>query len=183
MGAHPGESSRAVADVGEASASAIRSRPPGSPVGVKATTSNGFVPVRQLPPAPGLGIADLPEAIERGEIKAMIHRRHDRGPISRSIQRLSPRWRSWSSWWSPTSIDTPLAKLAHVVLPVAMSMEKDGTFTSFDRTVQRVRVAVPPMGEAKSHLDAIAMLAQRLGYGLTYRQPATGHGRDRAAGT
>jgi predicted molibdopterin-dependent oxidoreductase YjgC len=67
---------------------------------------------------------------------------------------------------------TPLGKLADVVLPVAMSMEKDGTFTSFDRTVQRLRAAVPPMGEAKGAIDIFSRIAQRMGYGMTYRGPA-----------
>jgi len=64
------------------------------------------------------------------------------------------------------AFDTPLAQKADIVLPKAMSLEKDGTFTSFDRTVQRVRGAVPPMGEAKSIIDAVTMLANRMGYGL-----------------
>ena len=67
---------------------------------------------------------------------------------------------------------TPLGELADVVLPMAMSMEKDGTFTIFDRTVQRLRAAVPPMGEAKNGIDIISRLASRMGYGMTYRGPA-----------
>jgi formate dehydrogenase major subunit len=62
--------------------------------------------------------------------------------------------------------------LAHVVLPMSMSMEKDGTFTSFDRTVQRLRAAVPPMGEAKDGIDIFSRIARRMGYGMTYRGPA-----------
>ena len=69
------------------------------------------------------------------------------------------------------SFDSPLARIAQIVLPKAMSLEKDGTFTSFDRTVQRVRAAVPPIGEARSGVDFIAMLSQRLGYAMTYRAP------------
>ena len=55
---------------------------------------------------------------------------------------------------------------------MAMSMEKDGTFTSFDRTVQRLRAAVPPMGEAKNGIDIVSRIARRMGYGMTYRGPA-----------
>ena len=75
--------------------------------------------------------------------------------------------------------DTPLGRLADVVLPMAMSMEKDGTFTSFDRTVQRLRAAVPPMGEAKDGIDIFSRIARRMGYGMTYRGPAQVAGRDR----
>lgn len=68
--------------------------------------------------------------------------------------------------------DTPLGKLAHVILPMAMSLEKDGTFTSFDRTVQRLRTAVPPMGEAKTITDVLSRLSRRLGYAMSYRNSA-----------
>ena len=68
--------------------------------------------------------------------------------------------------------DTPLGRLAHIVLPMAMSMEKDGTYTSFDRTVQRLRAAVPPMGEAKDGIDIFSRIARRMGYGMSYRGPA-----------
>jgi formate dehydrogenase major subunit len=68
--------------------------------------------------------------------------------------------------------DTPLGQLADVVLPMAMSMEKDGTYTSFDRTAQRLRAAVPPMGEAKDGIDIFSRIARRMGYGMSYRGPA-----------
>ncbi len=45
---------------------------------------------------------------------------------------------------------TETAKLAHVVLPGVSFAEKDGTFTSTERRVQRVRKAVSPAGNARS---------------------------------
>ena len=53
-----------------------------------------------------------------------------------------------------------------------MSMEKDGTYTSFDRTTQRLRAAVPPMGEAKDAVEIFSRMARRMGYGMDYRGPA-----------
>jgi predicted molibdopterin-dependent oxidoreductase YjgC len=60
-----------------------------------------------------------------------------------------------------------------VVLPLSTSLEKDGTFTSLDRTVQRVRAAVPAMGESKSGTEIMSMLSQRMGYGMDYRHAST----------
>jgi predicted molibdopterin-dependent oxidoreductase YjgC len=68
--------------------------------------------------------------------------------------------------------NTPLSEHAHAVLPLAMAMEKDGTFTAHDRTVQRLRAAVPAMGEAKSGTEIVARIARRMGYGLEDRHPA-----------
>ncbi len=40
---------------------------------------------------------------------------------------------------------TPTAELAHVVLPAASALEKDGTFSNTERRVQRVRAALSPL--------------------------------------
>jgi predicted molibdopterin-dependent oxidoreductase YjgC len=54
------------------------------------------------------------------------------------------------------------AQLAHVVLPAAASLEKDGTFTSTERRVQLIAPVVPPPGEAKPDWQIICALAERL---------------------
>ena len=57
------------------------------------------------------------------------------------------------------------AALADVVLPAAASWcESEGTVTSSERRVQRVRKALDPPGEARDDLEIICDLANRLGY-------------------
>jgi len=51
---------------------------------------------------------------------------------------------------------------ADVILPAAAFAEKDGTFTNSDRRVQRVRKAVPPVGQARADWEIICDLAKRL---------------------
>ncbi len=58
---------------------------------------------------------------------------------------------------------TETAALADVVLPAAAWGETDGVFANTERRPQRVRQAVPPMGEAKPDWWIIAQIAQRLG--------------------
>jgi predicted molibdopterin-dependent oxidoreductase YjgC len=141
--------------------------------GDRATTGNGFVPVRHLTAETGLGLPDLPAAIEAGRIKAM----YIGNTIPGRFAVLDPALRAALPKLeflvvSDHYADTPLQELAHVTLPMAMAMEKDGTFTSFDRTVQRLRTAVPAMGEAKSGIEIFTRLANRLGFGMAYRGPA-----------
>ena len=139
--------------------------------GDQATTRNGFLPVRGLATAPGLALRDIPEAIERGEIQAM----YIEGTIAGRDTIIDPRLQAALAKLKflvvADTYDSPLAKMADVALPVAMSLEKDGTFTSFDRTIQRIRAAVPAMGEAKPHLEAVALLSRRLGYDMNSRHP------------
>jgi predicted molibdopterin-dependent oxidoreductase YjgC len=59
---------------------------------------------------------------------------------------------------------TKTAEVAHVVLPAAASWcESEGTVTSSERRVQRVRKALDPPGEAKDDIDILSALAKRLG--------------------
>lgn len=61
------------------------------------------------------------------------------------------------------------AKLANVVLPAASFAEKDGTFTSTERRVQRIRKAIEPIGHSKEDWRITGEIAERMGYkGLTY---------------
>ncbi len=63
---------------------------------------------------------------------------------------------------------TETANLAHVVLPAASFAEKDGTFTNFERRVQRIRKAVLPPGEARADWEIIARISSAMGYPMQY---------------
>lgn len=64
------------------------------------------------------------------------------------------------------------AKLAHVVLPGASFIEKDGTFTNTERRVQRVRCAIEPVGNSKADWEILYDLMKVLGYSGNYSSPA-----------
>jgi formate dehydrogenase alpha subunit len=57
---------------------------------------------------------------------------------------------------------TETVALADVVLPGVTFAEKDGTFTNTDRRVQRIRQAIPPLGNARADWQILADLAQRM---------------------
>ncbi len=63
---------------------------------------------------------------------------------------------------------TETAVLADVILPAAVFAEKDGTYTSTERRVQRARRAVNPPGEAKPDWEIISLLANKMGYPFPY---------------
>lgn len=67
---------------------------------------------------------------------------------------------------------TETAELADVVLPATAWGETDGVCTNTERRVQRLRAAVPPMGEAKPDWWIISQIAQRLEMpGFNYESP------------
>ena len=65
---------------------------------------------------------------------------------------------------------TETAMLADVILPAASFAEKDGTFTNTDRRVQRVRKALQPPGEARTDLEIIISLSERLNNPMNFKK-------------
>jgi formate dehydrogenase major subunit len=63
-------------------------------------------------------------------------------------------------------------RYADVVLPASPSLEKDGTFTSTERRIQRLYKALEPLGQSKPDWEIIQLIANRLGAGWQYRHPS-----------
>ncbi len=67
---------------------------------------------------------------------------------------------------------TRTAEMADVVLPASVAWaESEGTVTSSERRVQRVRAAVSPPGEARDDIEIIGELARRLGFDWGHPTP------------
>lgn len=66
---------------------------------------------------------------------------------------------------------TDSARLAHVVLPASLFMEKQGSFTSVDRRIQRLEPAVKPPGEAKADFWILCELAKRMSTPFPFGSP------------
>lgn len=75
---------------------------------------------------------------------------------------------------------TETAQLADVVLPAQSWAEREGTYTSGERRVQRFYAAIPPIGEARPDWQILLQVGERLGLGqpkiaasLVFKQLAT----------
>jgi len=67
---------------------------------------------------------------------------------------------------------TPTAELAHIVLPGVTYAEKDGTFTSTERRVQRIRKAIEPVGDSRPDWRILCDVAREAGYPhMAYQGP------------
>ncbi|MDY6864092.1 MAG: molybdopterin-dependent oxidoreductase, partial [Thermodesulfobacteriota bacterium] len=63
------------------------------------------------------------------------------------------------------------ASMADIVLPAASFAEKDGSFTSLERRVQRIKKVIKPLGESRPDWMIISELAKRMGYPMDYPSP------------
>jgi formate dehydrogenase alpha subunit len=66
---------------------------------------------------------------------------------------------------------TETAALADVVLPATSFAEKDGTFTNTERRVQRVRKAIPAIGESREDWAILSDVMERMGYKNKFTSP------------
>jgi len=67
---------------------------------------------------------------------------------------------------------TETAKYADVVLPACSFVEKTGTFTNTDRTVQMVKEVMPPKGDSRPDWKILQDLASRMGREWDYENTA-----------
>ncbi|HSD56927.1 MAG TPA: formate dehydrogenase subunit alpha [Methanotrichaceae archaeon] len=67
---------------------------------------------------------------------------------------------------------TETTELADVVLPAASFAEKDGTFTSTERRIQRINRAADPPGEARPEWKVVCEMLRRLNVPADYSSPA-----------
>lgn len=121
-----------------------------------------------IPTQPGYAIDEIAGAIDVGEIKALYIESTLAKEAENNPELLAALPKLEFLVFAGAYTDSPIAAMADVVLPRALSLEVDGTFTSFDRTVQRVRAAVPAAGEARPTGAIFSALAHRMGYALDW---------------
>ena len=64
------------------------------------------------------------------------------------------------------------AKFAHLILPGASFLEKDGTFTNLERRIQRIRKAVEPPHGILPDWRVVCEVSNRMGYPMPYQHPS-----------
>jgi formate dehydrogenase major subunit len=67
---------------------------------------------------------------------------------------------------------TLTCRYADVVLPASPALEKEGTFVSTERRIQRLYQAMEPLGESRPDWKIIQEIARRLGADWNYAHPA-----------
>jgi predicted molibdopterin-dependent oxidoreductase YjgC len=120
------------------------------------------------PPVNGVAAEDLPAAIARGAVTALLLAGVDPSADARWAAALEQ-----VPFLVVADIFlTPAAQRADVVLPGASFAEREGTFTNLERRVQRVQPGFAPPGEARPDWQTLVALAQELGQAWSYRRPA-----------
>jgi formate dehydrogenase major subunit len=118
-----------------------------------------------IPPEPGLHISLMLEAMEHGDLRSLYVIGENPAQSEADAKRTCELLEGLDHLVIQDIFRTRTAEMAHVVLPAAASWaECEGTVTSSERRVQRVRKALEPPGEAKDDIDILCALARRLGH-------------------
>lgn len=117
-----------------------------------------------IPPRAGKHISLMHEAMDDGELRCLfvlgenpLQSEADAAAVRRRLEGLD-------FLLVQDIFLTATAELADVVLPAAGWGEVDGTVTSSERRVQRVRRAVDPPGDARDDIGILADLARAMGH-------------------
>lgn len=127
-----------------------------------------------LNPTPGMVLPDILEAARRKELKSLFLLVGENPVLSDSgMQHTLDSLASLEFFVVQDIFLSETAQLANVVLPAASFAEKDGTFTNTERRVQRVRKAIPPVGQSKADWEIVCEIATRMGKpGFAYTHPS-----------
>ncbi len=125
-----------------------------------------------LNPTPGLHLTLMFEAMERGELSTLYVIGENPADSEANIRHARELLARLDCLVVQDISLTRTAELADVVLPASVAWaEAEGTVTSSERRVQRVRAAVAPPGEARHDIDIMGDLAARIGVELGPNDP------------
>ena len=115
-----------------------------------------------LPATPGLTVVEMMHAAAAGKLRAMYIMGENPMLSDPNIQHVEQGLRALELLVVQDIFLSETAQLAHIVLPAAASLEKDGTFTNTERRVQLIAPVLPSPGSAQPDWQILCALGQRL---------------------
>ena len=125
-----------------------------------------------LPPKPGLDNHMMIDAIHEGKLRAMYLFGEEMSLVDSNANFVSDALSKLDFFVVQEIFFSETCQFADVILPASPSLEKEGTFTSTERRIQRLHQALEPLGESRPDWIIIQDIANRLGAGWEYEHPA-----------
>jgi formate dehydrogenase major subunit len=120
---------------------------------------------RAIQPKRGMNLTEMFEAMEHRELRTLYVIGENPAQSEAEMERAIRLLGELDHLVVQDMFLTKTAELAHVVLPAAASWcESEGTVTSSERRVQRVRKALNPPRGARDDMEILCEMARRRGY-------------------
>lgn len=120
---------------------------------------------------PGLRIPNMFDAAISGDFKGLYCQGEDIAQSDPNIQHVEAALRNLECLIVQDIFLNETAKFAHVFLPGASFLEKDGTFTNAERRISPVRKVMEPLS-GKADWEGTMALSNALGYPMNYSHPS-----------
>ncbi len=124
-----------------------------------------------LSSAPGLRIPNMMDEAIDGAFKGLYLQGEDIAQSDPDTKHITAGLRSMECVVVQDLFLNETARYAHVFLPGASFLEKDGTFTNAERRISRVRKAIEPLA-GKADWETTIALAEALGVSMPYSHPS-----------
>ncbi|MHA7875317.1 formate dehydrogenase subunit alpha [Roseivivax sp.] len=120
---------------------------------------------------PGLTVVEIMDRVYRGEIRSMYVLGENPAMSDPDVDHARRALAKLDHLVVQDIFLTETAMFADVILPASALYEKSGTVTNTNRTVQVVRQAVTPPGEARQDWEILVDLARGIGLDWDYDDP------------
>jgi formate dehydrogenase major subunit len=124
-----------------------------------------------LLPEPGLRIPNMFDAAIEGTFRGLFVHGEDIAQSDPNFHHVSAALSAMELVVVQDLFLNETAKFAHVFLPGASFLEKDGTFTNAERRINRVRAVMKPKS-AKHEWEIVCQISTAMGYPMGYDHPS-----------
>jgi formate dehydrogenase major subunit len=125
-----------------------------------------------LPPKPGLDNHLMIDAIHDGRLKSMYVFGEEMSLVDSNAGYVAAALEKLDFFVMQEIFFSETCRFADVILPASPSLEKEGTFTSTERRIQRLYQVMEPLGDSRPDWRILVDLANRLGAEWTYGHPS-----------
>jgi formate dehydrogenase major subunit len=127
---------------------------------------------RPLPAKRGMKTSDMWDAALGGRLKALWIVGYDVAQTDPNLKKVHEALRRVDFLVVQDLFMSETAKFAHLVLPGASFLEKDGTFTNLERRIQRIRKVVDSPDGILPDWRVVCEVSNRMGYPMSYDHPS-----------
>jgi formate dehydrogenase major subunit len=125
-----------------------------------------------LPAKSGLDNHMMIEAIHDGRLKSMYVFGEEMSLVDSNANNVGDALSKLDFFVMQEIFFSETCRFADVILPASPSLEKEGTFTSTERRIQRLYQVLEPLGESRPDWQIIQDVANHLGAGWNYEHPS-----------
>jgi formate dehydrogenase major subunit len=125
-----------------------------------------------LPTTKGLDNHQMVDAIHDGSLRAMYLLGEEFGIVDSNVNHVDAALSKLDFFVVQDIFFTETSRYADVILPACPSLEKEGTFTSTERRIQRLYRVFDPLEGSRPDWQIVQDLANRLGARWHYDHPA-----------